>query len=199
MPTKEDAAFYREFVDDMFERGVDTEISNFRPENVEYALSKMLGAAKHSARILPADIQELTESGVFNSESVKKAAMSLLSHEGATLTIVIPPSDQSFDLTTAPLLNDIATTAKNGTIVGTLEVRKPSEKAVEFLEEKNFMRPMVVVDEKAFRIAGPSAHDMPYVNFGNEKEARSLAGLFDDVLCQPGKLLTTVNSNSQNG
>ena len=188
-------AFYRSYLDDMIDRGVDAEVSNAEPDHMAYALTKMLEGARQSVRIFPSDVNDLAESGIYGNDGVMSAARTLLSKEGARLLVVLPPCPTSSEATQAHFLRTIADLADRGAIAGTMEVRMASPDAAEFLEENDFIHPMVVMDESAYRIQGNGEHNAAFVNFGNARDARRLAGFFDDVLYDQGQVLMAVGGS----
>ena len=185
--------FYRQYLDDMFEREVDAEVSNVQPDHVIYAMSKMLGNAKQSIRIFPANLHEPSVTQIYDAQLIKDAAKSLLAKEGAKLILVLPPSmAEQWSTNDLPLVGSMVAMNEESPMVGRMEVRLASEDAVEFLRSNGFFHPMVVMDDTAFRIEGAGESDVAYVNFGNAKDARRLAGVFDDVLYDDGRELVAL-------
>lgn len=188
--------FYRQYLDDMFEREVDAEVSNTERDHVIYAVSKMLDNAKQSVRIFPGDLNNQSVMQIYEAEAVKEAAKSLLSKEGVKLVLVLPPSmGQVGDVGELPFVGSMIAMEKQEPLAGRMEVRQASYDAVEFLENNDFCHPMVVMDDSAYRIEGTIASGVAYVNFGNSKDARRLAGVFDDVLYDDGQELVALGSN----
>ena len=186
------ATFYKSYLDDMFARGVDAEVSNAEEDHAAYALGKMLGSASESVRIFPAAIDEFRKSGVYNSPEVLAAAQSLLLKEGVKVVLVTPDAMARKEVEAVPFVQSMTDMANKGTMAGTMEIRSASPNAIDFLKQNHFCHPMVVVDESAYRIERPGETEEAYVNFGNAKDARRLAGLFDDVLYTAGTELIAV-------
>ncbi len=183
--------FYVDYLDDIARRQVNATVSNADPEHARYAISKLLGDAQRSVRIFPA-ANDLGKGGIYDSAEVFGAAKSLLSKDGATLVVVLPSRMCEADVEDVPFVSGMRRLENQGSIAGTMEVRSAPQGAEEFLEAHDFGHRMVVMDESAFRIEGAGGTDAAYVNFGNAKDARRLAGLFDDVLVDQGAVLTRV-------
>lgn len=195
----DDERFYFEYVDEMLASGSDIGISNGKPIHAVYLLASFLSHASRAVRLFSGTMSRKTTGGdleIYGNSHVAEAAEVLLSRPSSTMTIVLEKNidvDEGQSAEDHPLVSSIKNLKESGRLKGRFEVRKITDERLNWLREKEICHHLMVMDEKAYRLETDTDFMKAYVNFGDAKNARMLADLFDKFISRDSEPLMIVS------
>ena len=129
---------------------------------------------------------------IYGNPHVATAAETLLSKPDSRITVVLEGDidvDEGQSVRDHPLVSSILSQIDSGELKGAFEVRKLGERRLRWLRRKGICHHLMVMDEQAYRLETDTSSMKAHVNFGDVKNARMLAHLFDRFISRDSQQL----------
>lgn len=191
---------YFDYVDGMIDQSKNDIFSNGKAWHAAYLIFKFLQRATTHIRIFSGTLVQTAPQGVaiYSEPKIIDAACDFLMREGSKLQIVLEKDIDApgRDPANHPLVRAIKRSNDDGSLRGTLEIRRLPDDAVGSLRERGALHHMMLVDECGWRIEiDPNPDDLKaVVNAGDSRETPALCRAFDATMWAFGRQLIRVPS-----
>ena len=190
--------FYFGEVEALLQQKVNVKFSNGRPYHAVFLIEKFFRHARRHMRIFSGSLTRQTEygMGLYQDTHVIEAAKRFLEHPERKLTIVLEKDidvDKGMSAQQHPLIEGVCSHLEQvPTKGGELRVFQAHPSVLKFLDQRQFLHHLIVMDHQAWRIETDAEKFKAQVNTGDSKGAGKLAEMFDVVLCSNATQLVPV-------
>lgn len=190
---------YFKYVDSMIADAKDEIFSNGKAWHAAYLIFKFLELASEQVRIFSGTLVQKTPQGVaiYSAPKIIDAASAFLRKESSRLQVVLEKDIDAPDPNEHPLVQSVKRMERDGSLHGTLEIRRLNDDTVASLQERDALHHMMLVDDRRWRIEiDPNPNDVQaVVNAGSCRETRALNQAFDTVLWRNGDGVVSIGKN----